>query len=132
MQDKNLIAPNKDELRANDVVKFFDNVTDASGTRLTKSVKRTRIKDLMESLYLDKENNQTTLNNGKTVPIIVKRRYEKRAPSYYFNTALAPAAIPTVPIPTTTLYPFLTSRILSLTAASSLIFFNSSKVILSS
>ncbi len=90
MQDKNLIAPYKNELKANDVVKFFDNVTDASGTRLTKSVKRTRIKDLMEALYQDKENNQTTLNNGEIVPIIVKRRYKKRAPFCYFNTALAP------------------------------------------
>lgn len=90
MQEENLIAPYKNELKANDVVKFFDNVTDASGTRLTKSVKRTRIKDMMESLYQDKESNKTTLNNGKTVPVIVKRRYEKRAPAYYFNTALAP------------------------------------------
>ena len=90
MLDKIKVAPLSGELKVGNAVKFFDNVTDEKGKRLSKSAKRTRIKELMEKLYQDKENNRTTLQDGREVPIIVARSYEKRPTYCYFNTALAP------------------------------------------
>lgn len=90
MLDENQIPPHEDELRANDAVKFFTDVYDANGNYLTKSQKRTKIKNLMEELYLSKDKNQTTLQNGQTVPLIVARRHPGRATYYYFNTHNAP------------------------------------------
>lgn len=90
MLDENIIPPHKDELKANDVVKFFDNVYDENGIRLTQAPKRTYIKKLMEALYEDSSLNQLHLKDGSLAPIIVKRRFESRAPFCYFNTHFAP------------------------------------------
>ena len=44
------LPPKDNELKANDVASLFDNVTDSSGNRLSKSEKRARILVLMKEL----------------------------------------------------------------------------------
>lgn len=90
MSDKMYLEPKNGEFIANDVVKFFDNVCDKDGIKLSKSQKRSRILELMKKLNLDKENNTCILEDGRIVPIIVERKYEGRPVYCYFNTANAP------------------------------------------
>ena len=48
MSDKMYLEPKNGEFIANDVVKFFDNVCDKDGIKLSKSQKRSRILELMK------------------------------------------------------------------------------------
>lgn len=81
------------ELNASEVVKFFDNVKNENGEKLTQSEKRGRLRFLFTKLYQNKAKNRCTLPDGKAVPIVVHRRQEGRAPAYYLNTAQAPKEI---------------------------------------
>ncbi len=90
MADKKYIEPKQGELKANDAVKFFDDVTDDNGVKLTKSEKRTRVLELMKKLHQNKDDNYCILEDGKVVPIIVERRHYRKPPTCYFNTADAP------------------------------------------
>ena len=78
------------ELNAAEVVKFFDNVRNENGEKLTQSEKRGHLRFLFVQLYQDKEKNKCALSDGATVPIVVHRRQEGRASAYYLNTARAP------------------------------------------
>ena len=78
------------ELNAAEVVKFFDNVRNENGEKLTQSEKRGHLRFLFVQLYQDKEKNKCELSDGATVPIVVHRRQEGRASAYYLNTARAP------------------------------------------
>ncbi|MBR5154830.1 MAG: hypothetical protein IKW58_03805 [Alphaproteobacteria bacterium] len=86
MLDEKLIPPHEEELKSNDVVKFFDNVYDENGVHLVQAPKRAYIKKLMETLYNDAKRNQIKLEDGTSAPIVVKRKYEGRASFCYFNT----------------------------------------------
>lgn len=77
------------ELNAAEVVKFFDNVRNEKGEKLTQSEKRGHLRFLFVQLYQNKEKNKCTLSNGTIVPIVVHRRQEGRAAAYYLNTAQA-------------------------------------------
>lgn len=88
--DKELIAPQKGELKADDVACLYDDVFSAEGIRLSKAPKRSRILELMKELNRDSKNNICKLSDGRVVPIIVERKYEKRAVYCYFNTVDAP------------------------------------------
>lgn len=78
------------ELNAAEVVKFFDNVRNENGEKLTQSEKRGHLRFLFVQLYHDKEKNTCELSDGTIVPIVVHRRQEGRASAYYLNTARAP------------------------------------------
>ncbi len=78
------------ELNASEVVKYFDNIKNAEGKKLTQSEKRGYIRFLFAKLCEDNERNKCILANGKVVPIVVHRRQEGRAAAYYLNTAKAP------------------------------------------
>ena len=90
MSDKKYLEPQNGELKANEIVKFFDNVCNEKGMKLSKSAKRTRILEFMKKLSLDEKNNTCTLEDGRVVPIIVERKYEGRPVYCYCNTANAP------------------------------------------
>lgn len=78
------------ELKATDAVIFFDNICDDNGRKLTKSEKRSRLKDLMKEVYDTPEVNMCLLSDGKTYPLIVCRQNPGRAQFYYFNNIDAP------------------------------------------
>lgn len=78
------------ELNAAEVVKFFDNVRNEKGEKLTQSEKRGHLRFLFVQLYQDKEKNTCELPDGRVVPIVVHRRQEGRASAYYLNTVQAP------------------------------------------
>ena len=79
------------EMRAGDAVRFFDNIRDDEGNKLTKSEKRARLKELMTRLYyFNSEKNKCTLKNGTTVEIIVVRSNPGRGAFCYFNNVEAP------------------------------------------
>lgn len=79
------------EMKANDAVRFFDNICDSDGNKLTKSEKRTRLKEMMTQLYyFTPEKNKCTLKDGTTVEIIVVRSNPGRAKFCYFNNVAAP------------------------------------------
>lgn len=81
-----------EDLRASDVDKYFDNVCDEEGKKLTKSAKRTRLMLLMRKLYhFHPEQNVCKLKSGRVVPIIIAKRYPKHGEFCYFNTSVAPA-----------------------------------------
>ncbi len=81
----------REDLKANDASKFFDNICDENGVKLTKSAKRTRLKLLMRKLYhFHPEQNVCRLNDGREVSIIIAKRYPKHGEFCYFNTAAAP------------------------------------------
>ncbi|MBO5038387.1 MAG: hypothetical protein J6C85_02870 [Alphaproteobacteria bacterium] len=78
------------ELKANDAVIFFDNICDNNGRKLTKSEKRSRLKDLMKEVYDAPDVNVCILSDGSTFPLIVCRQNPGRAKFYYFNNIDAP------------------------------------------
>lgn len=78
------------ELKATDAVIFFDNICDQNGHKLTKSEKRSRLKDLMKEVYDAPDINICVLSDGKTYPLIVCRQNPGRAKFYYFNNIDAP------------------------------------------
>ena len=79
------------EMKANDAVRFFDNICDDAGHKLTKSEKRTRLKEKMFQLfYFHPEKNKCTLKDGRTVAIIVERANPGRGKFCYFNNVEAP------------------------------------------
>jgi hypothetical protein len=86
MLETKYLPPKDGELKANDVASLFDNVTDGSGNRLSKSEKRARILVLMKELSVNPEKNICKLATGECVPIIVERKYEGRPIYCYFNT----------------------------------------------
>ena len=90
MSDNKYLEPKDGELKASDSVKFFDNICNEKGIKLSKSAKRTRLLEFMKKLSLDEKNNICTLEDGRLVPIIVERKYEGRPVYCYFNTANAP------------------------------------------
>lgn len=80
-----------EDLKANDTDKYFDNICDESGKKLTKSAKRAKLMKLMRRLCYDTpEQNTCLLKDGRIVPIIIAKRYPKRGEFCYFNTAAAP------------------------------------------
>lgn len=81
----------EEDLKANDASKFFDNICDEKGNKLTKSAKRTRLKLLMRKLYhfLPKQN-ICQLKDGRQIPIVMAKRQPKRGEFCYFNTTTAP------------------------------------------
>ena len=87
MTSKNYQPPKDGELKANDAVKFFKNITDENKNILSKSPKRARLLELMKKMLLDSKANTCTLSSGKIVPIIVERKYKGRGVFCYFNTA---------------------------------------------
>lgn len=81
----------KEDLKANDADKFFDNICDEKGNKLTKSAKRTRLKLLMRKLYhFQPEQNICRLKDGRNVPIVIAKRQPKRGEFCYFNTTSEP------------------------------------------
>lgn len=81
-----------EDLKSNDADKYFDNICDKDGNKLTKSAKRTGLMLLMRRLYhFHPEENVCTLKDGREVPIIIAKRHPKRGEFCYFNTADAPA-----------------------------------------
>lgn len=78
------------ELKANDAVIYFDNICDKNGSKLTKSEKRTRLKEMMKEVYDNPEQNSFLLSDGNRQPLIVCRQNPGRAKFYYFNTVDAP------------------------------------------
>lgn len=78
------------ELKANDAVIYFDNICDENGRKLTKSEKRSRLKDMMKNVYDTPELNVCILSDGKAYPLIVCRQNPGRAKFYYFNNVDAP------------------------------------------
>ena len=85
-----IILPPNGELKSNDVTIYFDNVCDDNGVKLVKSEKRSRIRNFMNYLYENKEMNKCVLEDGRVVPIIVKRKGEGRPAFCYFNSVEAP------------------------------------------
>ena len=81
-----------EDLKSNDTDKYFDNICDENGQKLTKSLKRTRLMQMMRELYYKHpEENECTLSTGEIVPIIIAKRHPKRGEFCYFNTSSAPA-----------------------------------------
>lgn len=79
------------ELKADEAVRFFDNICDENGCKLTKSKKRTRLKEKMSQLYyLHPDKNKCLLKDGTIVDIIVVRRNPGRGAFCYFNNVNAP------------------------------------------
>ncbi len=89
MTDDMLLPPNG-ELKSNDVTIYFDNVCDDNGVKLIKSEKRSRIRSFMNYLYENSEINKCVLEDGRTVPIVVKRKEEGRPSFCCFNSVEAP------------------------------------------
>ena len=80
-----------EDLKANDADKYFDNICDENGQKLTKSAKRTKLMLLMRELYNQgQDENQCVLSTGEIVPIIIAKRHPKRGEFCYFNTSSAP------------------------------------------
>ncbi len=81
-----------EDLKSNDADKYFDNICDEKGHKLTKSAKRTKLMLLMRELYYRRaDENQCQLSNGENVPIVIAKRHPKRGEFCYFNTTAAPA-----------------------------------------
>ncbi len=81
-----------EDLKSNDTDKYFDNICDENGQKLTKSAKRTKLMYMMRELYYKHpEDNNCTLSNGETVPLVIAKRHPKRGEFCYFNTSSAPA-----------------------------------------
>lgn len=79
------------EMTASAAVNFFDNICDDAGNKLTKSAKRTRLKEkMMQLYYTHPEDNFCILSDEKKVAIIVCRQGEGRAAFCYFNNVDAP------------------------------------------
>lgn len=89
---KQTLSPIRDgEMTANEAVVFFENVYDDNGNKLTKTAKRTRIREKMTQLYyFHPEDNFCILANQEKVAIIVCRKNEGRAAFCYFNNIDAP------------------------------------------
>ena len=81
-----------EDLKANDTYKFFDNICDETGQKLTKAAKRSKLMRMMRELYYDHpEENKYTLPTGETVPLIVAKRHPKHGEFCYFNTSTVSA-----------------------------------------
>jgi len=79
------------ELNASAAIQFFDNIYDEDGHKLTKSKKRTRLKEKMTTLYyMYPELNKCVLSDGREVEIIVCRQNPGRGAFCYFNNIDAP------------------------------------------
>lgn len=87
---ENVEIKQEGELNASEAVKFFDNIRNENGEKLTQSEKRGHLRFLFAKLYQNKEKNKCTLSDGKVVPIVVHHRQEGRASAYYLNTSEAP------------------------------------------
>lgn len=80
-----------EDLKSNDADKYFDNICDENNQKLTKSAKRTKLMYMMRELYYKHpEDNNCTLSNGETVPLVIAKRHPKRGEFCYFNTSSAP------------------------------------------
>lgn len=79
------------ELNASTAVKFFDNICNEDGKKLTKSAKRAYLKEEMSKLYyLHADQNVCHLTDGRIVPVIVCRQNPGRGAFCYFNNIDAP------------------------------------------
>ncbi|MBP5699194.1 MAG: hypothetical protein J6W96_06680, partial [Alphaproteobacteria bacterium] len=78
------------EMTANEAVKFFDNICDEQGKKLVKVAKRSKLRELMVQLFINKSKNKCKLASGKYVPIIVYRKNPHRGGACYFNNIDAP------------------------------------------
>lgn len=80
-----------EDLKSNDADKYFDNICDENGQKLTKSAKRSKLMQMMRELYYKhSEDNNCTLSTGETVPLVIAKRHPKRGEFCYFNTSSAP------------------------------------------
>lgn len=80
-----------EDLKSNDADKYFDDICDENGHKLTKSAKRTKLMLLMRELYNQRASeNNCQLQSGEIVPIIIAKRHPKRGKFCYFNTSSAP------------------------------------------
>lgn len=90
-QDENILPIKPGEMTAGDAVRFFDNICDDEGNKLTKSKKRACLKEKMYQLYyFHPEKNKCTLEDGTTTEIIVVRQNPGRGKFCYFNNIEAP------------------------------------------
>ncbi len=84
----------REDLKADRADKFFDNICDENGTKLSKQAKRTRLMQLMRDLYYNHpEQNHCVLPNGETVPLIIAKCHPTRGEFCCFNTSSVPAEI---------------------------------------
>ena len=87
--ENTLIQKKEGELAGSQSDKYFENVKEIKGTKLTKQDKRYRIIELMNEIYSSSDN-LCILSNGEVVPIIIERTDKIGRKLRYFNNIEAP------------------------------------------